>query len=177
MGGHVKGEWEYYLGESNGDQQEDNETQARDQTLDTSAMLVIGTEGSSEDQGQRGDTIANDTDNNLGQLLDSTSTTVPDGSNRAGQSTVGNDTGNQPPHDGTVEKREDQDVALLAKDDGGDEETGADEEGEDVVEGLLVVVVEAEATVVGLGGVLGHVVVVVVHVDLSVVLSVVHLFC
>lgn len=141
-------------------------------------MDVISTEGSCEDQGQRGDTIANDTDKNLGHLLDNTSTTVPDGSNGAGQGTLGQDTGNQPPHDSGVDKTEDQDVALLAKDDSGDEETGADEEGEEVAEGLLVVVVEAEATVVGLGGVLGHVVVVVVHVDVSVLLSVViHLFC
>ena len=140
-------------------------------------MDVIGTEGSSQDQGQRGDTIANDADNNLGQLLDHSSTSVPDSSNRAGQGTVGQNTGNQPPHDGGIDKGQNQDVTLLAHDDGRNEETSADEEGEEVVKGRLVVVVKTEATVVGFGGVLRHVVIVVVNIDVSMVLSVIHLFC
>lgn len=144
-----------YLGGCNGEHEQDNETQARDQALATSTVRVINTEGSSEDQSQRGDTIANGHDQHLGETVNGAGTTIPDSSDgsrdRAGRQVADE----QPPNNGSVEERQNEDVAILADDHSGDEESSADAKDEDVIKKRLVTVVKAEATLVLCDRVLG----------------------
>lgn len=143
-----------YLGENNGEEEQDNKTQARDQTLATGTVSVISTEGSGEDQRHRGDTIANDHDQNLRETVNDTGTAVPDSGNGSRESAVGQVADEQPPDNSSVEEGQDEDVALLVDDHSGDKESSANAEDKDMIKDRLVVVVEAEATLVDrvLGG-------------------------
>ena len=93
-----------YLGECNSDQDQDNETQAGDQALDTGTMDIIGPQGCSQDQCDWRNTKADDLDSDAGQHIDHFGDTVPDKGEWPGEGSIGEVLEQQPPDDSGVEQ-------------------------------------------------------------------------